>query len=60
MFKVGMGNIPDVPSKISEEGQDFLALCHQIDPKERWTASQLLDHPFVKVFTDDKEEWKET
>ena len=60
MFRVGMGGKPSVPDSFSKEGQDFLCHCHQIDPKARWTASQLLDHPFAKVYKDESEEEGET
>ncbi|KAG2467321.1 M3K4 kinase, partial [Polypterus senegalus] len=49
MYKVGMGHKPPVPEKLSTEGKDFLTHCLESEPKRRWTASQLLDHPFVKV-----------
>lgn len=49
MYKVGMGHKPPIPDKVSPEGKDFLCHCLESDPKMRWTASQLLDHPFVKV-----------
>ncbi|NXA49183.1 M3K4 kinase, partial [Nothocercus julius] len=49
MYRVGMGHKPPVPDKVSPEGKDFLCHCLESDPKMRWTASQLLDHPFVKV-----------
>lgn len=44
-----MGHKPPIPDKVSPEGKDFLCHCLESDPKMRWTASQLLDHPFVKV-----------
>lgn len=49
MYKVGMGHKPPIPEKLSTEGKDFLAHCLESEPKRRWTASALLDHPFVKV-----------
>lgn len=49
MYRVGMGHKPPIPDKVSPEGKDFLCHCLESDPKMRWTASQLLDHPFVKV-----------
>lgn len=49
MYKVGMGHKPQIPEKLSMEGKDFLAHCLESEPKRRWTASMLLDHPFVKV-----------
>uniref|UniRef100_A0A8C5NA68 Mitogen-activated protein kinase kinase kinase 4 n=1 Tax=Gouania willdenowi TaxID=441366 RepID=A0A8C5NA68_GOUWI len=49
MYKVGMGHKPPIPEKLSTEGKDFLNHCLESEPKRRWTASMLLDHPFVKV-----------
>ncbi|MBN3306469.1 M3K4 kinase, partial [Amia calva] len=49
MYKVGMGHKPPIPEKLSTEGKDFLCHCLESEPKQRWTASALLDHPFVKV-----------
>lgn len=49
MFKVGEGATPAIPESLSEEGQDFLLCCFLHDPYERHTASQLMDHSFVKV-----------
>ncbi|XP_069830473.1 mitogen-activated protein kinase kinase kinase 4 isoform X2 [Dendropsophus ebraccatus] len=54
MYKVGMGHKPPIPDRLSPEGKDFLSHCMESDPKMRWTASQLLDHPFVKVCTDEE------
>ncbi|XP_058516136.1 mitogen-activated protein kinase kinase kinase 4 isoform X4 [Ochotona princeps] len=54
MYKVGMGHKPPIPERLSREGKDFLAHCLESDPKMRWTASQLLDHSFVKVCTDEE------
>lgn len=51
MYKVGMGHKPPIPEKMSAEGKDFLEYCLESEPKRRWTASALLDHPFVKVWT---------
>lgn len=41
------GDVPDAPAWFSDEGKDFLARCLMRDPTERWTAEQLLEHPFV-------------
>ncbi|XP_017316970.1 mitogen-activated protein kinase kinase kinase 4 isoform X3 [Ictalurus punctatus] len=54
MYKVGMGHKPPIPEKLSTEGKDFLAHCLESEPKCRSTASVLLDHPFVKVCTDEE------
>lgn len=49
MFKLGMGETPAIPENLQEEGKDFLKHCLEQEPENRWTASQLLDHPFAKV-----------
>ena len=49
MFKLGMGETPAIPENLLEEGKDFLNHCLEQEPENRWTASQLLDHPFAKV-----------
>ncbi|XP_012880029.1 PREDICTED: mitogen-activated protein kinase kinase kinase 4 isoform X3 [Dipodomys ordii] len=54
MYKVGMGHKPPIPERLSPEGKDFLSRCLESEPKLRWTASQLLDHSFVKVCTDEE------
>lgn len=49
MFKIGnRKELPTIPDYLSDEGKDFVRLCLQRDPKHRATASQLLEHPFVK------------
>ncbi|XP_071711413.1 mitogen-activated protein kinase kinase kinase 20-like [Rutidosis leptorrhynchoides] len=56
VMKIGVGTeIPKIPSKLSEDGKDFLGKCFEKNPRERWTAEMLLDHPFVKNITFDKE-----
>ena len=49
MFKVGMGESPEMPQDLSEEGKDFVETCLDHDPKERWSAEELLLHNFCKV-----------
>ncbi|KAB1228300.1 Mitogen-activated protein kinase kinase kinase A [Morella rubra] len=41
------GELPEFPSFLSEQANDFLDMCLRRSPKERWTASQLLKHPFL-------------
>ncbi|KAF7805787.1 mitogen-activated protein kinase kinase kinase 18-like [Senna tora] len=41
------GEVPEIPGFLSEEAKDFLRKCLRRNPRERWTASQLLKHPFV-------------
>ncbi|XP_050210664.1 mitogen-activated protein kinase kinase kinase 17-like [Mercurialis annua] len=38
---------PEFPTDFSEEGLDFLDKCLDRNPDRRWTAVELLDHPFV-------------
>ncbi|KAJ4981210.1 hypothetical protein NE237_032047 [Protea cynaroides] len=40
-------DVPDFPGLLSEEAKDFLSKCLRRNPKERWTADQLLKHPFL-------------
>ncbi|XP_038048070.1 mitogen-activated protein kinase kinase kinase 4-like isoform X1 [Patiria miniata] len=49
LFKVGEGAIPTIADNLSSECKDFLSKCLVHSPLERWTANQLLDHPFLKV-----------
>eukprot|EP01119_Soliformovum_irregulare_P011897 TRINITY_DN3038_c0_g1_i1.p1 TRINITY_DN3038_c0_g1~~TRINITY_DN3038_c0_g1_i1.p1 ORF type:complete len:1023 (+),score=338.35 TRINITY_DN3038_c0_g1_i1:277-3069(+) len=44
-----MTDSPTLPNKsFSKNFQDFIAKCLDLDQKKRWTAEQLLQHPFVK------------
>jgi len=43
--------VPEVPFWLSAEAEDFLACCFARDAADRWTAAQLLEHPFV-AFAD--------
>lgn len=47
MFKVGMGESPEPPDDMIDEGLDFLECCFQHNPEDRSTALELLDHSFV-------------
>uniref|UniRef100_A0A7N0RIQ3 Protein kinase domain-containing protein n=1 Tax=Kalanchoe fedtschenkoi TaxID=63787 RepID=A0A7N0RIQ3_KALFE len=39
--------IPAFPSSLSDQGKDFLSKCLVRDRSRRWTATELLSHPFV-------------
>ena len=44
-----MGQSPEVPEHLSEEGKNFLASCFVHNPEERAAAQALLSHNFTKV-----------
>ncbi|CAF2121605.1 BnaA03g11580D [Brassica napus] len=49
IYKIGFtGESPEVPEVLSEKGKDFLRKCLVRDPKQRWTAEELLQHPFLE------------
>ncbi|KAK4368496.1 hypothetical protein RND71_012288 [Anisodus tanguticus] len=48
LYRIGKGEPPDVPNTLSIDARDFINHCLQVDPSARPTASQLLEHPFVK------------
>jgi mitogen-activated protein kinase kinase kinase 17/18 len=39
--------VPEAPRWMSPEAKDFLARCFARDPRDRCTAAQLLEHPFL-------------
>ncbi|CAA6653439.1 unnamed protein product [Spirodela intermedia] len=47
MFKV-LHSSPCIPETLSAEGKDFLQHCFRRNPADRATASQLLEHPFIR------------
>ncbi|KAJ3559603.1 hypothetical protein NM688_g243 [Phlebia brevispora] len=55
MFHIGVATqhppLPD-PGQLSEKGIDFIRLCLTIDPVQRPTAVELLDHPWMLDFQD--------
>ncbi|KAJ4761286.1 mitogen-activated protein kinase kinase kinase 3 [Rhynchospora pubera] len=51
VYQIGFcsDSIPEMPDCISEEGKHFLMNCLKRDPRERWSAEKLLNHPFVRL-----------
>ncbi|KAK7324804.1 hypothetical protein VNO77_28658 [Canavalia gladiata] len=43
--------LPEIPSFLSQQAKDFLGKCFRRNPRERWTCSQLLNHPFILEFS---------
>ncbi|KAM0063975.1 putative mitogen-activated protein kinase kinase kinase STE-STE11 family [Helianthus debilis subsp. tardiflorus] len=48
LFRIGSGERPAIPDTLSAEAQDFILKCLQVNPNDRPTAAQLLDHPFLR------------
>ncbi|KAI3424665.1 Separase [Psidium guajava] len=47
LFRIGNGELPLVPDSLSREARDLILRCLQVNPNDRPSAVQLLDHPFV-------------
>lgn len=47
MCAICFGEPPCLPAGVSSEFRSFLECCLQKDSGERWTASELLNHPFL-------------
>lgn len=54
------GELPGFPSFLSERAKDFLGKCLTRNPKQRWTASQLLEHPFLGEFKSSPKQFQES
>lgn len=48
LFRIGRGEPPPIPNKLSRDARDFILKCLKVNPDDRPTAAQLLDHPFVQ------------
>lgn len=53
MFRVGMGETPEIPDAFCGEDRSFIDHCLNHDPRLRWSTGQLLIHPFTKVEDDE-------
>ncbi|KAK4378641.1 hypothetical protein RND71_000503 [Anisodus tanguticus] len=47
LFRIGRGEPPPIPDTLSTEAQDFIKRCLRVNPNDRPTAAELLEHPFV-------------
>ncbi|XP_031104809.1 mitogen-activated protein kinase kinase 5-like [Ipomoea triloba] len=47
MCAICMSDPPEAPPTASRDFRNFIACCLQRDPARRWTAAQLLRHPFI-------------
>ncbi|KAG8383895.1 hypothetical protein BUALT_Bualt04G0061700 [Buddleja alternifolia] len=48
------GDVPEFRGEFSDGAKDFVVKCLMRDSKERWTAAELLQHPF---FSSGEEKW---
>ncbi|XP_039173142.1 mitogen-activated protein kinase kinase kinase 1-like isoform X1 [Eucalyptus grandis] len=48
LYKIGKGKHPPLPRSLSSDARDFILTCLQKNPKDRPSAVQLLNHPFVR------------
>lgn len=49
LYRIGFsGDVPEFPMWLSKNGRDFLDKCLRRNPRERWTAKELLEHPFLE------------
>lgn len=48
LYRIGFSDdVPEIPAWLSDDARDFLGRCLTRDPRQRWTAEQLLGHPFL-------------
>lgn len=60
LYRIGhSSDLPEFPSWFSEKAQDFLGKCLRRNSKERWTAKELLGHPFFEALMSDFNQEKE-
>ncbi|KAF7829878.1 mitogen-activated protein kinase kinase kinase 1-like [Senna tora] len=48
LFRIGKGERPPIPDTLSRDARDFILQCLQVNPDDRPTAAQLLNHSFVQ------------
>lgn len=48
LFRIGKGDPPPIPDSLSGDAKDLIQQCLRVNPNDRPTAAELLDHPFVR------------
>jgi serine/threonine protein kinase len=56
MQKISKGLKPSIPNELSPIGKDFLSKCFELNPEDRATVDELLNHSFVNTYYNDEEE----
>lgn len=56
LFKIVADERPDFPEDISEELSGFLFSCLQKEPGDRADAEALLNHTFIRKYSDKKQD----
>ncbi|XP_060189967.1 mitogen-activated protein kinase kinase kinase 18-like [Lycium barbarum] len=51
------GQSPEIPKLLSLQAKDFLNRCFRRDPRERWTAKELLKHPFLEEYFNSNQDF---
>lgn len=47
IYRIGKGEPPAVPENLSKDARDFIKQCIRVNPDDRPTAAELLEHPFL-------------
>ncbi|XP_027075741.1 mitogen-activated protein kinase kinase kinase 18-like [Coffea arabica] len=56
LYRIGYsGDVPEFPWWLSDSANEFLSKCLKRDAKKRWTARELLHHPFFHGVGEEKE-----
>jgi len=53
LWKVGHGTVPTIPESLDHRCKDFLMKCFGPAPKQRLSASDLVEHDFAKIPTQE-------
>ncbi|CAO2826325.1 unnamed protein product [Amaranthus hypochondriacus] len=48
LFRIGKGDPPTIPEHLSRDARDFIQECLRVNPSDRPTAAELLEHPFLR------------
>jgi len=51
LYRIGKGEAPAIPYTLSKDARDFISQCVKPYAEDRPSASELLEHPFVRFST---------